>query len=239
MALVATRTYEEGSNGQPLASGNGIDQVANVNGGTSTYSTTAAIHGNLGVAINNTGNSQLYYPVAYPYTGSVYIRRGLETPTNRIEIISFATSTSWGGIGIKKTGEWFIEDSSQTFQAASVIQTAPGDKFRCDWQLNYSSTTIQVTAKFFRGANSEGSVADATLTANLSSATAPDHVRFQSSSGASLSLDTFRLWNDTAAWPAPYAPAPSVTVWNGTQEVAVASVTVWNGTQEVAASLAM
>lgn len=39
------------------------------------------------------------------------------------------------------------------------------------------------------------------------------------------------------AYTAAAQTGPTVTVWNGTTEVAVASITVWNGTSEVAASV--
>lgn len=235
MTLVGIYTYEEGTDGVAVATGNGVVYVS----GGVTYSATYAQQGNLGLQLTSGTSAVVDYAYTLPQTGSVYLKRGPETPTNRVNFIVFVDSGAIpvGAIGIKKTGEWMLQDSAGNLLQTSTHVTAPGDAFRVDWQVSYSSSTLSWTARFFADPNS------ATYTEMLTaSATGnqPIHTRFTTFNGQTLGVDTLRLWDDTSTWPDPYvvaAPGYAITVWNGTQEVAVSSVTVWDGTQELPASI--
>lgn len=242
MPITDVYTYEEGTDGAVVATGNDIDAVD----GSPVYAASAAASGNLGVNVGGSVYSAIYYPAFFPQTGSLYIKRGPETPTGRIAIINFYQGTtagvSCGGIGILKTGQWALMDgsASATILTQSTYTTSPGEAFRADWQTTYDGTNLNMEARFFTGANIQGTTADETLTASVAAASTPDHVKIGSYAATTIGIDTLRLWNDTSAWPDPYvAAAPSyvITVWDGTQEVAVSSVTVWDGTQELAASI--
>lgn len=234
MSLVGTYTYENGTDGQNVVVGsNGVTDTT----GPAVYSTAAAVHGNLGISLGTLWAYVAYQSIALPMTGSVYMRRGPETPTSRISFITFKDgadgTTNAFEIGIKKTGELILQDGPGNILATTTLATAPGDTTRCDWQATTDGTNVQLSARFYTGSNLEGTTPDASLTATIASTATTVITELVTYSTTTLMFDTLRLWNDVSAWPGPYTPsAPSVTVWNGTSEVN-GTLTVWNGTSEV------
>lgn len=208
MSLVGTYTYEEGTDGAPVTTGNDRVFVS----GDVTYSAAYAQQGALGILLGSASTPVVDYSIAFPHTGSVYLKRGPETPTSRVNYIVFVDSNgvTAGGIGIKKTGEWILTDSGGNILQTSTYLTAPGDVFRVDWQVNYSGGSLSWTAHFFTSPSSS-TPAEALTTSAAS--TQPGRVRLITFSSSSLGADTLRLWDDLSVWPSPYvAGTPSATI---------------------------
>lgn len=233
MALVGTYTYEAGVDGQPVTAGvGGVVAVM----GDAIFSTAAAVHGGLGIKLGATWSYVSYAAHALPTTVSVYMRRGPEIPTSRIACVNLENPLDQSticSVSLKKTGEMLLTDASNMVLATTSLVTAPGDALRIDWQATTNGSTIHLEARFFTGANIEGTTADEILVANVTSAETNAFVQLVTYSTTTLMFDTLRVWDDVSAWPGPYVPtAPTITVWNGTSEVS-GTLTVWSGASEV------
>lgn len=209
MSLVATYTYEEGTDGAAIASGsNGVVAV----GGSPVYAAAAAIHGSMGSSLVGSGSAVLYNVGNANGQESVYCKLHVagSAPTS---LNLKNGSTFCGRVRFNQAnGRFDISDGSGTLQTTSSSSYTVDQTVRLDIRHTYSGTTLTVTVAIFLGANSEGTTPDETMgPVSFTSSLTPTRFGGQSVSGSTLYVDTVRIYDDATTWPSPYNAASPAT----------------------------
>jgi hypothetical protein len=212
-------TFEDGVDNQPVVAGvGGITGVS----GHPKYSTSAAMHGNLGVLLPPTGAGILRYANPYPpaQTGSLYVHVAARGGADS-RIVTFQNGqTVLAQIKLAKNGTIYVADPAGRMLAQTASKAKVGRWARIDWQQTWDGTTLTLDARYF--ATDPESIDNFTeaQAAILASAT-PDTVAIGSSSSTwKIAMDTLRMYGDVSAWPEPFAPAllpraPGLALWAG------------------------
>lgn len=202
MSLVATYTYEEGTDGAAITSGsNGVVAV----GGSPVYAAAAAIHGSMGSSLVGAGSAVLYNVGNANGQESVYCKLHVagSAPTS---LNLKNGSTFCGRVRFNQAnGRFDISDGSGTLQTTSSSSYTVDQTVRLDIRHTYSGTTLTMTVAIFLGANAEGTTPDETMgPVSFTSSLTPTRFGGQSVSGSTLYVDTVRIYDDAATWPSPY-----------------------------------
>jgi PhoD-like phosphatase len=209
MTLVATHTFEEGTDGAAVVTGvDGIVAVSNM-----TYAASAKVHGTLGVRANNatgslgysassSGQASFYMPGYTIGTGSDILWSLRSTATIRIRMRANPT-----------TGKYEITDNSNVLNVSSTASLNALQAVRMDIRWVYSGGNIVVTCRMFYGANVEGTTPDETLTTSsmaIPAAIDRFYIGTTLAAGWITNIDTVRLYDDVVTWPGPLS-VPVVT----------------------------
>lgn len=212
MSLVATHTFEEGTDGATLT--NGTDGIVTTT--NAKYESSAAVHGSMGVeAVNvaatigyscaNSGQASIYWPGYAIGTGSTILWSLRSTAVIRVRMRVNPT-----------TGKYEMTDNANAVvatSAASINALVPG---RADirWVYNSGAGTVTVTCRLYLDSNIEGDTPDETLTGtNMAIPAALDRFYFGTTvaNGWTTRCDTIRLYDDVVTWPEPFDAAPPPT----------------------------
>jgi hypothetical protein len=237
-----TTTFDGGTVGNNIAAGsNGIQSTvdtllpkfatgfhgaAQVHAGTSTNTADSRFRVDLGVSGNHFGSIYLKYITPHTSSGNFCSFLSWVDSSNNIMATLRAGSAR----------ELNIRVGTSTVVRTGASGDIPNNsEFRFDWQV--TGTTINWRL-FYNPEALVGSTPDLSGTFTFTSATISRLVLGPQSSTAltkDWNYDTVRA-RDTGTWWDPFNPppvGPTVTLWNGSAEVAV-TYKVWNGSAEVA-----
>lgn len=204
--------FNSGTDGATLATGGGITAV----NGTNTYTAAHTIHGAL--AITGTGTSAApTFTVARPasftdanksWTLSLYVVP-VTVPGGAIQLCSLQNSAN-SVIAIARVhsnGHFDIQVGASA-AATTTLSWAANTTYRLD--ITYNGTGNTVSVAVFAGSNSEGTVANETITATGTTQTGGfDHWVLSparaTTAGAQSYLDTLRFY-DGVVTPDPFNP---------------------------------
>lgn len=209
VGATALHTYDDGLDGGVVSPGQpGADGVVGV-GGNPKYSTLAALHGPIGVAISRSSAGVLRYDNPYPpaHTGSVYVRSVRRGATaSRIVTIQNGL-TVLAQIQVSSGGTVRITDPAGAVRAETTAKARLDRWTRIDWQATWDGVDLSVAVRYFV-VTAEGIDNYSAAGAVLPCTVTPDTLGLGSNAtGWQLHIDTLRTYGDVTAWPSPFVPA--------------------------------
>ncbi len=206
LVAAAIYGYEEGVAGAAVLAGVfGVTATT----GLPTYTEAAAKHGALGVEVTASGGSgTLAYglPSSTSGAGSVYARtltRG-SAPTRIVALRSAGSVRA--AITLQTSGFLELSTGAGKRLASGQRRASLNIWTRIDWQTVWDGVNLTLTARYYP--DDAESVADfEEITATFGATTAPDSVAVGSNlSSWRVQQDTLRLYDNSEAWPEPFAP---------------------------------
>ncbi len=208
-------SYDAGTDGGVVVAGmpgaHGVTRVT----GRPMYSTTAALHGVLGVSLPaTTKGGTLWYDNPYPpaHTGSLYVQTTARA-RNDCRIVTFHSGTTvFAQIKLSPRGTVVIADSAGGALAETSTRAPLGRWTRLDWKGSWDGSNLTVVARCFSTA-AESIDKYAQISARVLADATPDTLAIGSrAAGWQVNLDTFRTYGDTIAWPMPFDTSRNVVV---------------------------
>lgn len=237
-----TVDFNSGTDGATVAVSGAVSAIA----GTPVYENSPSAHGGMAARFSSGTVTTCIRCNTSPstHTGSFYMYLEAENDTN-IRVVAYgdtANTITQCNIRLKTARTLTLADSATVDKAIGTTVIPLNQWVRIDYQFDVTTPTAPVlTTRLFL--NAEGTVYDEQLTYTFTGTTGTfGRVNFGISGSASVTnrkllLDTIRVTDGVASWPAPFNPPPpaglTAKLWNGTAEVAVTNK-LWNGTAEVA-----
>jgi hypothetical protein len=214
MALTTSILFENYTEGQAAVVG--VNSVV-ATSGTAVATSAAAFHGSFG--LHTSAGGVVDYACTSSGTASVYGRVNTTGSASAMALCLRNGGTYIARIRALNTSNLFdIADQGSTSQGTSAGVWANGTKWRLDIQWTYAAPNITVTLRVFLGITGTGSIEDFTPASTVGPVTfaavsAPNRVSLGPQTVTwDLHYDTLRIYNDTSAWPTPFAgTAPSAT----------------------------
>lgn len=212
-----TLDFESGTDNAALAAGSGVTAVS----GTTSYTATGKKHGSLGVTGVGISNTSPSFTVGKPagfasndFTLSLYAQP-LTVPGGALNLLSIqnASNAIFGLVRFHSDGHIDITSNSGTRLTASTLSWVANTWYRLD--IQFVASTLVTTVRIFAGGNAEGTTADETISAAITSQTG-GYGKWMfstgraSTAGANSNLDTIRAY-DGIQTPDPFAPPPPDT----------------------------
>jgi hypothetical protein len=206
----------------------GFHGAARVEAGNSSNTSDVRARVDLGVSGNHMGSIYLKYETPHSSSGNFHVFMSWATSSNQLPASL--------RVGSGRELNIRLADNSivRTGSAGDIPNAA---WFRLDWKCA-SATSIEWKI-FYDPEASSGSTPDLSGTITTASFTVSRLVLGPNSATSMTkhwSFDTVRAQNDDTTWWDAFNPpsgSPTVTVWNGTTELAT-TYKVWDGAAEVA-----
>lgn len=213
MSLVTTVTFDSGTDGVDIASG---DEGSLSQGGITRYEADAAVHGAMGIRLVTGQADSISWGAAGSGQASVYWK-GYSVGTGSsvmwtlrngsTMLCRFRTNAT--------TGKYEITDDANALIATSAASINGLQSGRADVRWVASGGNLTVTVRLYLDTNIEGDTPDETMSpAAFGVASAVNRFYLGSTAATwQYDIDTIRLYDDVVTWPDAYAasiPPPTV-----------------------------